>query len=448
MRAKQSSTAIGMYSISGTFTPPIPPSIVAIPTGRSPKRVRSATYVRAAILGAASVPTLGGETDLVSARQSRAGGASRSDPKVAQSEGLLHDAQNLLGAVGLYCDLLSAPGVLKPEHRRYAVELRLAGARSSALLRRLVLSSLAPVGPRDRRLVTRTKAPPAGSMAKAAREDAVRASANSARPVTLRMIVDRCSGLLGQVAGGRAIEVSYGGAASVPVLVPEETIERILVNLVRNAAAGLKESGDGGATWHSPAGGRIASESVVVREASDGTEDETPGAIRIRAGLPVNRVDNPRPWPFGHVRLTVEDSGCGMTSECLERVLHPREAPARGGHGMGLRVVRELVAASGGELRVMSAPGIGTQVQIDWPAVATLSPEEIVGRRSSSPAPIQSGPAGLLRLPRSRPVRETQRMSNGRRKPSAAGIPVKTDVGFRAQRALISATGAGRRIAC
>ena len=39
MRAKQSSTAIGMYSISGTFTPPIPPSIVAIPTGRSPKKM-------------------------------------------------------------------------------------------------------------------------------------------------------------------------------------------------------------------------------------------------------------------------------------------------------------------------------------------------------------------------------------------------------------------------
>jgi signal transduction histidine kinase len=262
------------------------------------------------------------------------------------------------------------------------------------------------------------------------------------------MIVDRCSGLLGQVAGGRAIEVSYGGAASVPVLVPEETIERILVNLVRNAAAGLKDLGAGGATGHSPAVVRIASESVVVREASDGTEDETPGAIRIRAGLPVNRAGNPRPWPFGHVRLTVEDSGCGMTSECLDRVLHPSETPARGGHGMGLRVVRELVTASRGEFRVMSAPGIGTQVQIDWPAAATLSPEEIGGSRSSGSASTQRGEAGLLRLSPSGPVRVTQKMSNGRRKQSAAGMPVKAGVGFSAQRALVSATGAGGRIAC
>jgi len=141
MRAKQSSAAIGMYSRSGTFTTPIPPSILAVPSARTKKRVRSATYVRAAILGPAAVRSLGAETGLVSACQSRAGAASCSDAEVAQSEGLLPNAQNLLGAVGLYCDLLSAPGVLKAEHRHYAEELRLAGTRSSALLERLTLSA-------------------------------------------------------------------------------------------------------------------------------------------------------------------------------------------------------------------------------------------------------------------------------------------------------------------
>ena len=55
-----------------------------------------------------------------------------------QQEGLLHDARNLMGAIGLYCDLLSMPGVLQPEHHGYAEELRLLGTRSGALIQHLM----------------------------------------------------------------------------------------------------------------------------------------------------------------------------------------------------------------------------------------------------------------------------------------------------------------------
>src|SRR5579875_1626651 len=57
---------------------------------------------------------------------------------VAESSGLAHDAGNLLAALSLYCDLLSVPGVLKPEHRHYAEELHLLANRSSRLLNRLL----------------------------------------------------------------------------------------------------------------------------------------------------------------------------------------------------------------------------------------------------------------------------------------------------------------------
>ena len=50
---------------------------------------------------------------------------------------LLHEARNLIAMVGLYCDLLGAPGVLQLAHRKYAEDLRLVGARSEALLERL-----------------------------------------------------------------------------------------------------------------------------------------------------------------------------------------------------------------------------------------------------------------------------------------------------------------------
>jgi signal transduction histidine kinase len=277
---------------------------------------------------------------------------------VAEGTGLLHDAQNLLGALGLYCDLLSTPGVLKPEHRHYAEELRLVGSRSTALVERLLLSARA-ADEADDRTNSGTPAPYTISAAAAAVSPSRAGSAaDRVLPISLRTIVERCSGVLSQVAGGRTIEVSFGGAAAMPVRVTEEAVERILVNLVRNAALALedRESRAGspqGAPTRVPA-------PVVVREEMDGTEDERVHAIRIGVGRLANRVGDPRPWPFRSVRLTVEDSGCGMTPARLQEVL---------------RVVRELVAASQGEMHMMSAPGIGTLLQIDWP-VAVLLPRE------------------------------------------------------------------------
>jgi hypothetical protein len=52
--------------------------------------------------------------------------------------GLLHDAGSLMSVVGLYCDLLAAPGVLQPRHRKYAEDLRLVGTLSEAMLGRLM----------------------------------------------------------------------------------------------------------------------------------------------------------------------------------------------------------------------------------------------------------------------------------------------------------------------
>ena len=313
---------------------------------------------------------------------------------------MLHDARNLMGAIGLYCDLLSMPDVLKPEHHHYAEELRLLGTRSGALIQHLM---------QPRTLVSRAQGGPgagagweagvARSLAlakvRAAEGGPVESPVSPPSPVSLRRIVEHCSGLLSQVAGGRAIEVSYGAAASVPLPVEEEAVERILMNLVRNSAAAMgapdrpnDPGGDGGG----PAGDalRSAARSTVLERIADGTADETPGAIRIGVGLPINRVDDPRPWPLRRVRLTVEDSGCGMSPEQLERILGRARAPSRGRRGIGFRVVRELVDASCGDLRMSSAPGIGTRVQIEWP-VPAISQEDAAERSAASRGATASG---------------------------------------------------------
>jgi signal transduction histidine kinase len=241
--------------------------------------------------------------------------------------------------------------------------------------------------------------------------------------------------MLGQVAGGRAIEVSYGAAASMPVLVSEETVERVLVNLVRNAAAALemRAGPGGGMAGGLQAAGRVATESVTLRESSDGTEDETPGAIRIGVGQLVNRVGDPRPWPFRRVRLTVEDSGCGMTPQQLERVLCAGGEPLQGGRGIGLRVVRELVASSGGELRAMSAPGVGTRMQIEWPAVAMALWQGLEAGRTQEAMLPQGPPRDSLHPPGQVVVRRRSR-------PNSANMLGKVESG--------AGLDAGRRMSC
>lgn len=167
------------------------------------------------------------------------------------------------------------------------------------------------------------------------------------------------------MADGRAIKVIYGDAASTPVAVGEEAVERILLNLVGNSAAAMR-------------GPRRPGEDGKGRAAA-GTAAKAVGAIRIEVGVPVNLEQDPRPWPLRRVRLTVEDSGCGMTAEQLERIQSVTRSPLRGRHGIGFRVVRTLVASSRGDLRVTSVPCIGTRVQIEWPVTA-MAQEDAAGR--------------------------------------------------------------------
>ncbi len=362
MRTKQSFTASEMYRSFEPFTAPVPLRTAA--TGLTDAGAFYA--VPPPRRGASAAPPL----------RSR----SRPGQRAALDAGLLHDARNLMGAIELYCDLLSMPGVLQPEHQHYAEDLRLLGSRSGALIQRLIEHRLQP-SPTHNGLLSRghsmeTSFGERRAASKKAADCIVEVGERGAGavpvgtlheapgPVGLRAVVERCAGLLGRVACGRRVEVSYGPSASVPLAVGEEAVERILVNLVRNAATAL-----GGASAQGPGG--IAQGAVVERSA-DRTADETPGAVRIGVGLAVNRADDPRPWPLRRVRLTVEDSGCGMTAQQLERILSGNRAPSRGGHGIGFRIVRELVADSGGDLRVMSAPGVGTRVQIEWPVAACI----------------------------------------------------------------------------
>jgi len=77
--------------------------------------------------------------------------------------------------------------------------------------------------------------------------------------------------------------------------------------------------------------------------------------------------------------LTVDDDGPGMTDEQLaratDRFWRAPGAPA-GGTGLGLSIVEQLVARSGGRLRLGHRPGGGLRVRVELPVAerAELTP--------------------------------------------------------------------------
>ena len=170
---------------------------------------------------------------------------------VAEGAGLAHDAGNLLGALSLYSDLLALPGVLHEEYRGYAAELRLLSDRSWAMIHRLVTHARA--------------------------EQPLEATPEA---TVLPEVVERCRGLLCKVAG-QMVTVSYGAGAFEAVRVPAESVERILTNLVKNAAEATP--------W-------VGAISVTVEGSGEGIGEGIGDGVRQR------------------VALTVRDKGCGMGS--------------------------------------------------------------------------------------------------------------------------------------
>jgi len=97
-------------------------------------------------------------------------------------------------------------------------------------------------------------------------------------------------------------------------------------------------------------------------------------AVNARDAMPVGgslRVEtaNERDANAEWVRLSVTDSGQGMTPEVVAHIFEPffTTKPAARGTGLGLATVQRVVDGLGGRIRVDSAPGRGTRFDILLP---------------------------------------------------------------------------------
>jgi signal transduction histidine kinase len=72
--------------------------------------------------------------------------------------------------------------------------------------------------------------------------------------------------------------------------------------------------------------------------------------------------------------VSVQDDGCGMTPDLLERIFDPFFSTKKAGEGMGLglSLSYQMVKNHGGDIRVESEPGRGTRFWISFPTRETV----------------------------------------------------------------------------
>lgn len=101
----------------------------------------------------------------------------------------------------------------------------------------------------------------------------------------------------------------------------------------------------------------------ILKNAIEATERDTP----IDISLTEER---------GQLIVTIEDYGCGIEREALNRVFNPYFTNKTNGSGIGLALVKKFIDSNGSTIYVNSKPGIGTKFRFSL----EVSPEDISNR--------------------------------------------------------------------
>ncbi|HEU4845044.1 MAG TPA: PAS domain S-box protein [Burkholderiaceae bacterium] len=171
----------------------------------------------------------------------------------------------------------------------------------------------------------------------------------SMEPLLLAGVMDDCATLIAPQALLRGIQLRFPEADPGYAIHGDRTrVKQVMINLLSNA---IKYNRPGGA--------------IVIRAGNDG---------------------------HGFVRITVQDTGVGLTAEQLDHLFQPfnrlgQEAGSEEGTGIGLVVTRQLVELMGGTMGVDSTVGVGSAFWVEFAAsdqapmlsAPPASPAEIAG---------------------------------------------------------------------
>ncbi len=223
--------------------------------------------------------------------------------------GVAHDFNNLLTTILGYSELLLQSVEAHDTSRELLEEIRAAGERSASLTRQLLAFS--------------------------------RKQVLTPEVLDLNAVVRHTEKMLRRVIGedvGFATEL-HPQLASVRA--DPGQLEQVLLNLAVNARDAM------------PQGGTL----TILTSNVDMTERDA----RSHAGL----------RPGAYVRLTMTDSGTGMTEDVKRHMFEPfftTKGPGKG-TGLGLAVVHGIVKQSDGHIEVDTSPGSGTTVRVYMPRV-------------------------------------------------------------------------------
>ena len=225
--------------------------------------------------------------------------------------GVAHDFNNLLTPIIGGLDMLRREKDLSPRAKRVIEGATQASQRAATLVQRLLSFA--------------------------------RRQTLQPRVVDSRSLLDGLRDLIARTLGP-TIETVIDAPDSLGVRVDPSQLELAILNLAVNGRDAM------------PEGGRLSISTSLVQ--IDGHEGLT--------------------LPNGpYVRLTVADNGTGMTEDTLRRAIEPFFS-TKGlgkGTGLGLSMAHGLAAQSNGEMRITSAQGSGTRIDMFLPLV-DVEPEQ------------------------------------------------------------------------
>ena len=180
-------------------------------------------------------------------------------------------------------------------------------------------------------------------------------SKHSQVPLDLNRLVDTMGDLL-TVSVSRKVKLARVLAPGLPaVLADDGQLQQVVMNLITNA-----------------------SEAIGDRE----------GSVTLRTellNLDAPPPDVVGPAPRGRVvRLSVTDTGVGMSAEVRAHLFDPFFSTKGSGRGLGLAALAGILRSHGGAIGLTTEPGQGSTFQVYLPALETPAPAPAAITRTAS----------------------------------------------------------------
>ncbi len=245
--------------------------------------------------------------------------------------GIAHDFNNILSGVLGFADLGLMISEPGSRHKDYYGQIQSAGNRARELVRQILTFS--------------------------------RQSSEMARPVIFSDIIHETLDLL-RATLPSTIRIHEDLDSSVCIQADPVQLQQIIMNLCTNAGLAMKDGG--------------VLELILTKQ---GLRSHHQSGFSLKEGH--------------YARLTVSDTGCGMSEKLKSRIFEPFFTTREQGQGtgMGLSVVHGIISAMSGDIQVYSEEGKGSRFTILLP----LCPgDTVLMTERSGDVPVEGGRERIL----------------------------------------------------